>query len=273
MSGATAQPPSKSKPGGLLVRTVSAAVLIPPVLAAVYYGGAAFAALVVAGSVILALEWSKLCGIDGKLGVAMSVAAAVSVASGAGYGLEWGGWALGLGAAAMALIGGRARGWAVLGLAYVVGPSILLLWLRADPDHGMVTVFWIMGLVWASDIGGYAFGKTIGGPKLAPAVSPGKTWSGLAGAMLFAAGAGTGVAWAFGEANLAAFAAAAALGAVGQMGDLAESWVKRRFGVKDSGAIIPGHGGLLDRVDALLAVIAVVALATWMLGNGLLTWL
>src|SRR5215468_347717 len=118
--------------------------------------------------------------------------------------------------------------------------------LRVVPDDGRVAVFWLLGIVWATDIGAYAAGRALGGPRLAPRVSPNKTWAGLAGGVVGAALAGAAVA-AAGSAPVGGLAlAGGVLAVVAQAGDLGESLAKRRFGVKDTGTLIPGHGGLLD---------------------------
>jgi phosphatidate cytidylyltransferase len=130
-----------------------------------------------------------------------------------------------------------------------------------------------MAVVWATDIGAYAVGRGIGGPRLAPHWSPRKTWSGFAGGMLCAALAGGATALVLGVSPaLPLILVSAGLAVVAQFGDLAESLAKRRFGVKDSSSLIPGHGGLLDRLDGLLAVIPAVALMTQIGGRSVLTW-
>ena len=141
-----------------------------------------------------------------------------------------------------------AMGW---GLVYVGVPSfalVVLEWARFD------LVFWLMLVTWSTDIFAYFAGRAIGGPKLAPRISPNKTWAGLIGGMAGAAVVGAAAAWAFGLDPLF-LAAGAPLGLLAQLGDLYESRVKRRLGVKDSGTILPGHGGVLDRVDGLLPVV------------------
>jgi phosphatidate cytidylyltransferase len=145
--------------------------------------------------------------------------------------------------------------------------------LARDGDHGLLTVLWLMMMVWACDTGAYFAGRTIGGPKLLPSVSPKKTWAGLIGGMVAAALVGAAMAAWSGLADPVILAAvSAAVAAFSQVGDLSESAFKRHFGVKDSGDVIPGHGGVLDRVDGLLfAIIIVVAIAHGR-GGELLPW-
>jgi phosphatidate cytidylyltransferase len=146
------------------------------------------------------------------------------------------------------------------GLLYAGLPAIALIWMRDRPD-GFPLVMWAMGLVWATDTFAYVAGRAIGGPKLWPSVSPNKTWAGLVGGVAAAA------LFSFLFARLSTLAiepmTAAFLGAglaiVAQGGDLFESWLKRRAGVKDSGRLLPGHGGIMDRVDGLVPVSCVVA--------------
>jgi phosphatidate cytidylyltransferase len=138
-------------------------------------------------------------------------------------------------------------GW---GLCYVGAPAFALLvleWARFD------LVFWAMLVTWSTDIFAYFAGRSIGGPKLAPKISPNKTWAGLIGGMTGAGIVGAIAAYAFGL-DLLFMVAGAPMGLLAQLGDLYESKVKRRLGVKDSGSILPGHGGVLDRVDGLLPV-------------------
>jgi phosphatidate cytidylyltransferase len=140
-----------------------------------------------------------------------------------------------------------------------------LVWLRADPDHGRGWAILLFAVVWSTDIGAYLVGRTLGGPKLAPRISPNKTWSGAIGGLICAALAAYAAAlWddlAF--ASAAALAVGAVLSVFSQIGDLAESWWKRRFAVKDSGHLIPGHGGILDRIDGVLLASPVAAVGHW----------
>jgi phosphatidate cytidylyltransferase len=147
-------------------------------------------------------------------------------------------------------------------------------WLRADPVYGQLTIFWLFGVVWATDIGAYAAGRTIGGAKLAPRISPNKTWAGLAGGVLSAGLVGLGVAiWFVKDPHPLALAGlSAALAVLAQLGDLGESSLKRHFGVKDSGRLIPGHGGVLDRCDGLLSTAPAVALLCWFAGGNFFRW-
>jgi phosphatidate cytidylyltransferase len=164
--------------------------------------------------------------------------------------------------------------WYALGIVYVFVPCVALIWLRAEPSVGLQQIFWIVALVIAADTGAYIAGRSIGGPKLAPRVSPNKTWAGLGGAVVSAASVGAVTALALDRPNIGMLiAVSAGLAIVEQMGDLAESAFKRHFGVKDAGNIIPGHGGALDRVDGLIAVAAAVAGINCLIGSSVLTWL
>ena len=151
-------------------------------------------------------------------------------------------------------------GWWLIGLAYVGMPMIAMWWLRTL-DSGLV-VLWVFLIVWATDIGGYFFGKGIGGPKLAPRISPKKTWAGLLGGMAFSVVVGFALhsLFSLGPVALVVVLASGALAIWAQAGDLLESGIKRHFGAKDSGELIPGHGGLLDRVDGLVFVAPAMAL-------------
>ncbi len=163
--------------------------------------------------------------------------------------------------------------WLVAGLIYIAVPCWALLYLRADPAHGRDTLLWLFAVVWAADTGAYAFGRLIGGARLAPVISPNKTWSGLIGGIGMAGAAGGVTALILGTPGLFNLAGwSAAIGAVSQAGDLVESCVKRHFGVKDTGAILPGHGGLFDRVDGLLAAAVAVALIEASTKGSILTW-
>jgi phosphatidate cytidylyltransferase len=143
--------------------------------------------------------------------------------------------------------------------AYSIAALLALLWLRHQPSFGRETILWVVLCVWATDIGAYFLGSLAGGAKLAPSISPSKTWSGLVGGMCFAAviSSACGLAFNAGDTPVLAMTGVA-LAIVAQAGDLFESAAKRRAGVKDSGWIIPGHGGMLDRIDGLIAVLVAV---------------
>jgi len=156
----------------------------------------------------------------------------------------------------------------ILALTYALAAVVAFLWLRHQPSHGRETAIWIVACVWATDIGAYLLGKIAGGAKLAPSISPGKTWSGLVGGMAAAAvvSVATGLAFHRG-ATLELAVTGIAIAVVAQLGDLLESAAKRRAGVKDSGRLIPGHGGLLDRIDGLIAALVAVAVARLVVGG------
>lgn len=271
-------PPSDSGAGGrersgLVPRVVSAAVLVPPVLAAFYVGSPYSDFLVLAASGLLGWEWSRICG-RGRLGaggVAVILAVLVAVAAGALRLYPAAGWLVATGALAAALIAAQ-RGpgrpqWYALGVIYIALPCLGFLWLRQAPGEGRAIVFWLLFVVWATDIGAYYVGRAIGGPKLTPRISPKKTWAGLAGGAACAGLAGAALAYGLGDWNPARIGGLSVLLAlVAQTGDVLESAVKRHFGVKDASQLIPGHGGLMDRVDGLLAVSLVVSLITWLRG-------
>lgn len=164
--------------------------------------------------------------------------------------------------------------WAGLGIGYLAMPAIAAAALLAMPAIGGTEAFWLVAVVWATDVGAFFVGRRFGGSKLAPLISPGKTWSGAIGGLLAAGVVGAVAAgFLFGGLGVGGVllvgGVAALVSASSQCGDLFESWVKRRFGVKDSGAIIPGHGGILDRIDGLLlATTATVPLGLLLLLAG-----
>ncbi|MBI5164122.1 MAG: phosphatidate cytidylyltransferase [Magnetospirillum sp.] len=257
----------------LQTRVLSALVLAPPALLAAWWGDVAFAVLAAVAAAIMCWEWSTIVAkefsIVQRLGAVLLAAAPLTLLVAPAVAV-----ALVLVAAAVAgLAGGVHRTWLAGGVLYAGVPALALVWLRGDYAVGRETVFWLLLLVWATDIGAYASGRLIGGPKLLRAVSPNKTWAGLIGGMICAAAVGWGMALVLGSANPPMVGlGSGALAVVAQAGDLFESWIKRRFGVKDSSAIIPGHGGVLDRVDGLLAAAVAVAVATLASGVPVLLW-
>ena len=254
-------------------------VLAPLPLIAIWFGGVFLQLLTALAASVMAWEWGRLCG-GGRSATAAPVLVAVVLASVAGATAAgvWIGVAIALGGAAVVWVFAlrepdTAPLWMAAGSLWVALPCIILLWLADSASAGRATLLWVFAVVWATDIGAYVAGRVLGGPRLAPRWSPGKTWAGLGGGMVCAALAGWATAAVLGTAPAAPLAlASAGLAIVGQFGDLAESVVKRRFGVKDASSLIPGHGGLLDRLDGLLAVIPVVALLTLIGGGSVLTW-
>ena len=274
VKGVMAQRAIDMASGDVVARIASAAVLAPLALAVAYAGTPLFelALAVVAG--VLAWEWTGMCRsrrpeLIRAVLTLTAIAAVVAVMVGAPI-YAAGAIALGSAGAGLAESGDRPA-WMAVGAVYIALPLAACEWLRTSGAFGRELLVWLLIVVWAADTLAYVFGRTLGGPKLAPRVSPKKTWSGLAGAGLGAAFAGLGCAYALGLRDPWGMAAMATiLGLAGQGGDLAESAVKRRFGVKDASQLIPGHGGLFDRVDALLAVFVVAAcarLAGWQGGE------
>ena len=252
----------------LTKRIASAAVMLPLALAAWWMGGAVFAMLAALAAYFMLREWLRFPG-DGPKSLHLLylwLPLLLALGSMADGHIEW---ALALFAVFVLLLPAVLRQrplWALAGAVYVGLPCLCLVWLRGHPGDGRLIVLWLLAVVWATDTGAYAFGRLIGGPKLIPALSPNKTWAGLGGGMLCAALAGGGIAAsAPGLPWLALGLFAALVAVVSQAGDFFESGVKRHFGVKDSGALIPGHGGALDRLDGLL-------FAAPFAGLGMLLW-
>jgi phosphatidate cytidylyltransferase len=183
---------------------------------------------------------------------------------------------LALAAAGFALrdaVAGRPWFWGPAGVAALGGAAAAFAALRADPVDGLNLVLWIAMVVVATDTGAYFAGRILGGPRLWPRVSPKKTWAGLLGGVALAALAGAAFAALTARAPAPQVAAISALAAiVAQGGDLAESALKRRFGVKDSSALLPGHGGVLDRLDGFCAVALAAAAATFARGVPVFAW-
>lgn len=288
-----------SGPGGLSnlqKRLISAAILLPLVIADIYFGHPYFDLLVAAFAGIMAWEWTRICARRrnpadpapaARLGSEkwllpslFAIAGAVAAVLAAGFvttpaSLEW------QILVAAALLSGvtawphhRDRAlWFVAGALYVTLPALALIAIRADPAYGRAMLLWTIALVVAADTGGYIAGRSIGGPKLAPRVSPNKTWAGLLGAVVGAGLVGLITAFILNHTNVWILCLlSAGLGVIEQLGDLVESAFKRHFGVKDTSHIIPGHGGVLDRVDGLLAVaVAVLVINEWS-GGSVIAW-
>jgi phosphatidate cytidylyltransferase len=150
--------------------------------------------------------------------------------------------------------------WAIAGFVYALVPAVALLWIRGWDDQRLNLLLWVFIVTWATDIGAYFIGRALGRKKLAPSISPGKTFAGLYGGMAVATVLGAG--WVlYRDLNVGLIILAPIFAAAAQGGDLFESWMKRKAGVKDSGTWLPGHGGVLDRLDGLVPVAVLTALA------------
>jgi phosphatidate cytidylyltransferase len=169
--------------------------------------------------------------------------------------------------------GGRPGRWSAAGATLFGATALAAMYLRIWVPGGAATILWLFAVVWASDIGAYFSGRALGGPKLAPAISPAKTWSGLAGGLVLAMIVGAvGGYLKVGAINLPSVAVALVVALASVGGDLLESFVKRQFGAKDSGAIMPGHGGVLDRIDGLLTAAPVLAIIAAFSTGDPITW-
>ncbi|MGD1880133.1 MAG: phosphatidate cytidylyltransferase [Kiloniellaceae bacterium] len=257
----------------LLTRILSAVVLAPLVLLPIWFGGWWFIILMVATAGLMGWEWARMVN-GGQLGWPGVLLIAVLVLATAGFALLEvrtialpsflvTGALLSAIAAVIRFKRRQAYPFVFFGTLYIGGACLAFLWLRTVPEEGRNLVFWLLAVVWATDIGAYFAGRGIGGPKLAPRISPNKTWAGLIGGALSAGLVGVLAAGFLGRDATLLVVGGMILAVVAQAGDLLESWCKRRFSVKDSSHLIPGHGGILDRVDGLLAVLPVAFLYFW----------
>jgi phosphatidate cytidylyltransferase len=246
----------------LLLRTVSSVVLLTLALGAAYAGGMVAAIVAAFFAVVVLFEWVRLTGGRAEWAVGFAVALVIAVLA-----------AL----LAAALFRGS---WLPAGILYASALGIGVMAIREAPDYGFAALFFVLAVVWATDSGAFFAGRFIGGPKLSPVISPKKTWAGAIGGVVAAALAGCAAARLTQNVplTLPLVGVALVLSVFCQAGDLYESWLKRRFGAKDSGNIIPGHGGIMDRVDGLIfAVAAAIGIgavhgAAGGIGRGLLLW-
>jgi phosphatidate cytidylyltransferase len=250
----------------LRLRIISAAILMPVIILAVYLGGIAYGAVLVFALVIGLYEWLRLvspamrtrtiafaCAI---LMIVLTIGILFSISCAAVIGAVL--------TLVLFLLARRNEdhhaGLIALSIPYMAGSGLALLYLRDAPGYGAALVFYLLLTVWGTDVGAYIAGRSIGGPKLAPSISPSKTWAGLLGGMVLATVFGYFSAVALGAQQPSlSLLFSPLLAVIAQAGDLFESYFKRRSGVKESGDIIPGHGGILDRIDGL--VFAGIALA------------
>lgn len=262
-------------------RLASALVLGAVALGAVLVSPWTFLVLVIAGGAIVAWEWGRLTRGTRFDAIATFQTAAVAVIA-LLVALAQPGLALFALAAAIVFIcllglKSGAFAWPVAGLLYAALPAWSLVWLRGDPAFGAIALLYLLAVAWTTDTAAYVAGRLIGGPKLAPRLSPHKTWSGLIVGTLAPAFVGYAFAVFLKDTSgLSLALVSIAIGAACQLGDLSESAVKRHYGAKDMSQLIPGHGGLLDRIDGLL--MAALAAAIIALrdpsspGSGLLIW-
>jgi phosphatidate cytidylyltransferase len=259
-------------------RVISAAILGPLALLCVWFGGTAYVVLISVGAVGIVLEWVRMSRHRPSDPAAVAVAAGVIAAMATGVDAHpLAGLLVLVACAAVSYAlarGGGRSGVVAFGAPYVGVAAIALLWLRDDAVAGRADILFLVLVVWAGDIGAYLVGRWIGGPKLAPRISPGKTWSGAVGGLIGGCVCGLVVAHLFSAPSAAwrVIVIAALLGVVAQLGDLLESLIKRRFGVKDSGRTIPGHGGLFDRLDGFLTAAPLAALLALSAPGGLPLW-
>ena len=250
----------------LKLRIISGVILAALALAVTWAGGYAFALFSVLIGALVFSEWSAMTRLvlRGRRGLALGWASiALAALALVTLGIFWALPVVVAGVIAAILLYRRdhASRWLPTGIFYAGLAMISLEAVRGGSSAGLMATIFLFAVVWSTDIMAFFFGRAIGGPKLAPRISPGKTWSGAIGGTLSGIVAGACVQVAAGGQGLARIVAIAfVLSVAGQIGDLFESWVKRRSGVKDSGRIIPGHGGVMDRVDALV-VAATLALA------------
>jgi phosphatidate cytidylyltransferase len=270
----------------LLLRIAAALVMAPLAVAAAYVGGWLWTSLVTVAAIGLYVEWLAVIGARKSRLVLLGILILFGV-----------GWAeasyvpatyvavfIALGIVAAAVFADR-RVWVVIGFGYAVAASVASILVRRDPFWGFAALMFVLLVVWVTDIGGYFAGRLLGGPKLWQRISPKKTWAGAIGGFMASLGVAAGfAAFDFGRTvamplkPVPLLLLAAIFSIASQLGDLFESAIKRRFGVKDSSQIIPGHGGLMDRLDGFVAAIVLAALFGFLrggadgIGRGLMVW-
>jgi phosphatidate cytidylyltransferase len=274
--------PAGSQHSNLALRVMATLVLAPLAIAAAWFGGWPWHALVTLVGVGLFLEWAAIVGF--KNDKRMLIAGSIAVIALSATLMFRPVFAMPVAIAGLAVVVARApsalRGWAASGFVYAAAAMVASVLLRWDVQFGFPALVFVFAVVWASDILGYFVGRFVGGPKLWLRISPKKTWSGAIGGLLGAIVATYAVAVLIIGTNapLLLVALGGVLSILSQGGDLFESAVKRRFDVKDSSQIIPGHGGLMDRLDGFIFVVVAACIiglsraGTGAAAHGLLIW-
>jgi phosphatidate cytidylyltransferase len=263
----------------LLMRVIAALVLAPSAIAIAYAGGWFWLGLVTFAAIGLYVEWLTIVGARTPRVMAAGIVTLFGAAVWLGMGRIGATYVIvALGVIIAALLSPHRRGWAALGGCYAFAALIASVAVRLDQTCGFTALMLVLLIVWVTDIGGYFAGRGLGGPKLWPRVSPKKTWAGAIGGFVASLFVAAGFA-AFGLGKTGPLVLlGAVLSVASQLGDLFESAVKRRFGVKDSSHIIPGHGGLLDRLDGFVAAVVLAAIFGFLrggadgVGRGLVVW-
>ena len=281
-----ARPPAESGRSGtfsdLRLRLVSALGAAALALLCIWMGGVWIALLAAAAAVVMVLEWRSITAERGGTAGPRGATYAVAAVGGVLLLLIAPAWL-----AILLLVGGAAAGlaldgrdgrmqaglWSVVGTLYIGGAAMALVALRGFDPFGFLTIVWAVLVVIAADAGGYFAGRLIGGPKLWRRVSPNKTWAGMLGGVALAVLVGAVFSWGTTGTYIVQLCTISAIAALlSQAGDLGESALKRRFGVKDAGSIMPGHGGLLDRLDGHIPAILVAAIVTFSRGQSVFVW-
>jgi phosphatidate cytidylyltransferase len=265
----------------LLLRVASAAVLAPLAIAVAWFGSWPFTLFWTLAAIAVWWEWIGLVEPSARnvllaTGVcALALQAILFETDHLAIALM----IVALGVLAGIVTAGRRAPAVAGGLVYASALLVAAACLRADAEYGLAAILFLFAVVWGTDIGAYFAGRAFGGPKLAPAISPKKTWSGAIGGTIAGVAAAIAVAAAFGIRNPVILAfVALILSVASQCGDLFESWLKRRFDVKDASSLIPGHGGVMDRLDGFIFAVTAAALIGVARGGadspgaGLLVW-
>jgi phosphatidate cytidylyltransferase len=275
--------PPSSKFADFRLRLISSVVVSAVAFACIWFGGIWIALLAAVAAALMMMEWRSItrwkgerAGLDALMFVGAVAAAAILahavgtkaaivclvIAAASGLVLDW-----------FSDSDSKAGNWAIVGALYIGGAAIALVALRGAEPYGFLSILWAGLVVIAADVGGYFAGRIFGGAKLWPAVSPKKTWSGLFGGIALAFLVGGVFSWATTGTYFYQVCAVSAVAALlAQGGDLAESALKRHFGVKDAGSILPGHGGVLDRLDGHMAAVLVAAAVTFYRDQAVFIW-